>query len=794
MTYRPSECSAKVQLSVCASFELSPMLGKGEVLREVEICAGDLRDTHCKCLISCASGRLKTSTVILFYPSEGGPTSPCSSLHITTERRPSHTSGGGSDHNVDFDWEESSELAQLTDQGHDALFRYCADPRKEFVADAIGYFEHALATCPPGHRCYAAVLCNLAGAHFVNCQIDHGPMRLSTSISCYRKALELRRDGHPDRPATLLHLAKVLLYHYGKLGYEEFPGELMELASEVQVCCSLDSHECRAADLALQTYALYKAISTGSLVDIDQLIPALRQTVQETPHGHLDRLQRLINLVSALWIRYELSGDLSDLDGSIAMHEETMRFDPCALHSCTYTQLLKEREMAALPGGSWKDALATAASFVVPRFSIYRALCERLETVDRTIDAAECFHRMTSELTHEIQDEEAKWISAFKSRCCGKLEDLADIEVNAQKYNAAISLYTTALSLDLTTPQDIFIKRSKAYIAKGSWKEAMNDANEVIMLDPSSPWGYERKYIASHEAGDYDNAADALELMLSKTSELAEEILQHCDPYIKTTTSPLHNTDEQESALESPEESTNYIIKLESRSPRAVSFGNINKCLCIGKMGRKEVAVKPLPFRFRMDISETARRELGIWRRLDHPNIVPFLGTITGFNTTSLVSLWMRNGTLESFLKKYVNIEVDHRLRLLLDIANGLRYLHTSVPDPIVHGDLNPVCNQTTSFSQLNLSQANVLLDGDYTACLLDFGRVSMEQEIPLVSRYLKATTVLPDNIRWNAPEQILSPPVSVHRTTQSDVYSFGCIALQASLSDIAFVSLLIQP
>ncbi|KAF8415204.1 hypothetical protein L210DRAFT_103217 [Boletus edulis BED1] len=455
----PSECSAKVQLSVCASFEHSPMLGKGEVLREVEICVADLRDTHC------------------------GPTSPCSSLHITTERRPSNTSGGGSDHNVDFDWEESSELAQLTDQGHDALFRYRADPRKEFIADAVRYFEHALATCPPGHRCYAAVLCNLAGAHFANCQIDYEPMRLSTSISCYRKALELRRDGHPDRPATSLHLAKVLLYHYGKLGYEEFPGEIMELASEVQVCCSLDSHECRAADLALQTYALYKAISSGSLADIDQLIPALRQTVQESPRGYyLDGLQRLINLVSALWVRYEFSGDLSDLDGSIAMHEETMRSTPCALHSCTYTQLLKEREMAALPGGSWKDALATAASFVVPRFSIYRALCERLEAVDRIIDAAECFHGMTSELTHEIQDEEARWISAFKSRCCGKLEDLADIEMNVQKYNPAISLYTTALSLDLTAPQDIFIKRSKAYIAKGSWEEAMDDANEVHLF------------------------------------------------------------------------------------------------------------------------------------------------------------------------------------------------------------------------------------------------------------------------------------------------------------------------
>ena len=41
MIPRPSEPSAKVQLSVCASFEFSPMLGTGEVLRTVEIRVGD---------------------------------------------------------------------------------------------------------------------------------------------------------------------------------------------------------------------------------------------------------------------------------------------------------------------------------------------------------------------------------------------------------------------------------------------------------------------------------------------------------------------------------------------------------------------------------------------------------------------------------------------------------------------------------------------------------------------------------------------------------------------------------
>ena len=58
MISRPSEPPAKVKLSVCASFELSPMLGNGEVLRTVEIYVGDLIDhTHSKHRISCTSGK-----------------------------------------------------------------------------------------------------------------------------------------------------------------------------------------------------------------------------------------------------------------------------------------------------------------------------------------------------------------------------------------------------------------------------------------------------------------------------------------------------------------------------------------------------------------------------------------------------------------------------------------------------------------------------------------------------------------------------------------------------------------
>ena len=41
----------------------------------------------------------------------------------------------------------------------------------------------------------------------------------------------------------------------------------------------------------------------------------------------------------------------------------------------------------------------------------------------------------------------------------------------------------------------------------------------MIKLDPSLPWGYERKHAALHKAGDYDNAISTFEEMLSKMEQ-----------------------------------------------------------------------------------------------------------------------------------------------------------------------------------------------------------------------------------------------------------------------------------
>ena len=77
-----------------------------------------------------------------------------------------------------------------------------------------------------------------------------------------------------------------------------------------------------------------------------------------------------------------------------------------------------------------------------------------------------------------------------------------------------------------------------------------------------------------------------------------------------------------------------------------------------------------------------------------------------------------------------------------------------------------------------------MLLDAGYTARLTDFGFASLAGNIPEALAYLDRSTTRPGALRWIAPEQLNHDGTTNRATVESDVYSFGCIALQASLLD----------
>ncbi|KAK1228999.1 hypothetical protein PQX77_007952 [Marasmius sp. AFHP31] len=151
-------------------------------------------------------------------------------------------------------------------------------------------------------------------------------------------------------------------------------------------------------------------------------------------------------------------------------------------------------------------------------------------------------------------------------------------------------------------------------------------------------------------------------------------------------------------------------------------------------------------------------REAIVWKQLDHPNVLPFLGIYYLDHTRQricLVSPWMEHGNLVQYLKDTPRESIDH-LALALDVASGLSHLHVK---KIVHADLKGV---------------NVLIMPSGRACICDFGLslIADSQAIGLSS----STSRSAGTLRWMAPELLAE---NVTATKESDIYAFACVCYE---------------
>ncbi|KAI6011821.1 kinase-like domain-containing protein, partial [Pisolithus marmoratus] len=145
------------------------------------------------------------------------------------------------------------------------------------------------------------------------------------------------------------------------------------------------------------------------------------------------------------------------------------------------------------------------------------------------------------------------------------------------------------------------------------------------------------------------------------------------------------------------------------------------------------VAIKMFRFGHKSDISvlKNMLREVHVWSKLKHPNVLPLLGIATKFdNTISIISKWMSRGNAHEYVQDF---EVDPR-PLLLGIARGLNYLHNRISNPVYHGDLKGF---------------NVLISDEGHALLTDFGlSYLVNSSFSMTSRERHGGT-----LRWMAPE-----------------------------------------
>ncbi|XVF39660.1 hypothetical protein PTKIN_Ptkin01aG0051200 [Pterospermum kingtungense] len=182
----------------------------------------------------------------------------------------------------------------------------------------------------------------------------------------------------------------------------------------------------------------------------------------------------------------------------------------------------------------------------------------------------------------------------------------------------------------------------------------------------------------------------------------------------------------------------------------AGSFGTVHRAEWHGS----DVAVKVLTVQdFHDDQLKEFLREVAIMKRVRHPNVVLFMGSVTKRPHLSIVTEYLPRGSLYRLIHKPAageTLDQRRRLRMALDVAKGVNYLHCLNP-PIVHWDLK---------------SPNLLVDKNWTVKVCDFGLSRFKADTFISSKSVAGTP------EWMAPEFLRGEPSN----EKSDVYSFGVI------------------
>lgn len=156
-------------------------------------------------------------------------------------------------------------------------------------------------------------------------------------------------------------------------------------------------------------------------------------------------------------------------------------------------------------------------------------------------------------------------------------------------------------------------------------------------------------------------------------------------------------------------------------------------------------------------IEKEFQNEVGWLNKIQHQNIVTLIGYCIHEETRFLVYEFMQNGSLESRLHGHSSgsaLTWSLRMKIALDVARGLEYLHERCDPGVLHRDLK---------------SSNILLDTNFNA------KVSGFSLAVTVGMQNKNDLKVSETMGYLAPEYLLDGKL----TEKSDVYAFGVVLLE---------------
>ncbi|KAK3541039.1 hypothetical protein QTP86_012352 [Hemibagrus guttatus] len=190
------------------------------------------------------------------------------------------------------------------------------------------------------------------------------------------------------------------------------------------------------------------------------------------------------------------------------------------------------------------------------------------------------------------------------------------------------------------------------------------------------------------------------------------------------------------------------------RIERVIGAGEFGE-VCSGRLrlpSKREihVAIKSLKAGYTEQQRRDFLSEASIMGQFDHPNIIRLEGVVTRCKPVMIITEYMENGSLDTFLKKHDGqFTVIQLLGMMRGIAAGMQYLSEM---NYVHRDL---------------AARNILVNGNLVCKVSDFGLSRVLEDDP-DAVYTTRGGKIP--IRWTAPEAIAYRKF----TSASDVWSYG--------------------